>query len=56
MKYRLLLYCLTISAFALAQTNRALIISIGTYPIISGWEKIHAGNDMKLVTELLSNN
>lgn len=56
MRYRLFLYCLTISAFVLAQTNRALIISIGTYPVISGWEKIHAGNDKGLVTELLLNN
>lgn len=53
MRYRLFLYCLTISAFALARTNRALIISIGTYPIISGWEKIHADNDRRLVTEML---
>lgn len=53
MRYRLFLYCLTISAFVLARTNRALIISIGKYPVISGWEKIHADNDRKLVTEML---
>lgn len=36
-----------------AQTNRALLVTIGNYPEDSGWEEIHAGNDAHTVLSLL---
>lgn len=36
-----------------AQTNRALIVTIGQYPRHSGWEKIHAENDTILIKQML---
>lgn len=53
MRYGLLLFLLLCET-VLAQTNRALIVSIGTYPPDSGWETIHAGNDARLVGAHLS--
>lgn len=37
-----------------AQTNRALIVTIGNYPPSSGWESIHANNDQKYILDLLT--
>lgn len=37
-----------------AQTNRALIVTIGNYPPTSGWESIHADNDQKYTLDLLT--
>lgn len=39
-----------------AQTNRALIVTIGQYPRHSGWEKIHVENDSQLVSQMLKAN
>ena len=36
-----------------AARNRALLIGIGEYPESSGWEKISAANDMKLLSSTL---
>lgn len=36
-----------------AQTNRALIVTIGQYLRHSGWEKIHAENDTILIKQML---
>ena len=43
-----ILICLTAAA-----RNRALLIGIGEYPESSGWEKISAANDMKLLSSTL---
>lgn len=48
----LLLYCLGIVCCG-AQTNRALVVTIGSYPTDSGWESIHAANDREVVTSML---
>lgn len=37
-----------------AQTNRALIVTIGNYPPASGWESIHANNDQIYILDLLT--
>ncbi len=37
-----------------AQQNRALIVAISQYPQDNGWEKIHAQNDVSIVSQLLS--
>ncbi len=39
-----------------AQTNRALIVTIGQYPPESGWELIHTENDRRLTFNLLIDN
>lgn len=54
MRYYLLLLIGFIALPAFAQTNRALVITIGDYPPNSGWEKIHADNDKELVINMLS--
>ena len=43
-----ILICLSAAA-----RNRALLIGIGEYPESSGWEKISAANDMKLLSSTL---
>lgn len=39
-----------------AQTNRALLVAIDKYPEGSGWNKIHATNDIQLVVPMLGGN
>lgn len=39
-----------------AQTNRALLIAIDQYPEESGWLKIHASNDLKILLPMLGQN
>jgi hypothetical protein len=39
-----------------AQTNRALLVAIDTYPDLSGWGDIHASNDIQLVVPMLRQN
>lgn len=39
-----------------AQTNRALLIAIDSYPESSGWMPIHANNDIDLLLPLLKKN
>lgn len=56
MKHYVLLLILGMAHTLQAQTNRALIITIGHYPRYSGWEKIHAENDSQLVCEMLHAN
>jgi len=46
------LSCILICLSAAAR-NRALLIGIGEYPEASGWEKISAANDMKLLSSTL---
>ena len=46
------LSCILICLSAAAR-NRALLIGIGEYPESSGWEKISAANDMKLLSSTL---
>jgi metacaspase-1 len=36
-----------------AQTKRAIIIGIGTYPVESGWGTIHGDNDVPLISSAL---
>lgn len=38
----------------MGQTGRALLVAIDKYPPESGWNEIHATNDMTLLTHLLS--
>lgn len=52
-KYCLLLWGLGVMSILQAQSNRALVITIGEYPRRNGWEKIHADNDAGLVSEML---
>lgn len=52
-KFFLLLWGLGVMSMVQAQTNRALVITIGQYPLRSGWEKIHADNDASLVSQML---
>lgn len=55
LRYSLLSLCLWLNICAtLAQTNRALIVGISRYPEGSGWENIHAGNDIRLTHSLLA--
>lgn len=35
------------------QCNRALVIAIGNYPTGSGWSRIHAANDVRLIVPML---
>ena len=46
------LFCILICLSA-ATRNRALLIGIGEYPESSGWEKISAANDMRLLSNTL---
>lgn len=39
---------------AMGQTGRALLVAIDKYPPESGWNEIHATNDITLLTHLLS--
>jgi len=49
----ILLYC--VSSLN-AQTNRALVVGISTYPDGSGWSKTHGCNDLRLICPLLIEN
>lgn len=53
-RYFLIIVGYSISNNILAQTNRALIVTIGNYPKNSGWESIHANNDKEYILEVLS--
>ena len=46
------LFCILMCLSAAAR-NRALLIGIGEYPESSGWEKISAANDMRLLSSTL---
>lgn len=52
----LLIILLMICAMARAQTKKALVIGIGTYPPESGWCDIHGDNDIPIVEEMLELN
>lgn len=52
----LLIILLLICAMAHAQTKKALVIGIGTYPPESGWCDIHGDNDIPIVEEMLELN
>ncbi len=43
-----------LAAWGMSQTSRALIVAIEAYPEGSGWSKIHATNDLRLVVPLLT--
>lgn len=53
MKYWFLLFHCLFAALCAAQTNRALVVTIGNYPPDSGWESIHAANDAEVVVSML---
>ncbi len=54
MKYRkCFIFIFLISSYAIAQTNRALIIGIGSYPSKTGWSKINGDNDVPIIAESL---
>ena len=55
LRYHLSVCLWMIASIAWAQTNRALLVSISRYPDESGWEEIHAANDVLLVRSLLGN-
>lgn len=55
LRYHLSVCLWMIASIAWAQTNRALLVSISNYPDESGWEEIHAANDVLLVRSLLGN-
>jgi hypothetical protein len=46
------LFCILVCLSAAAR-NRALLIGIGEYPESSGWERISAANDMRLLSRTL---
>ena len=54
MKYYLLLLLLEVLPALQAQTNRALVVTIGKYPHHSGWERLHSENDSILVNQMLT--
>jgi len=49
-------FLVLVSTCLSAQVNRALIVAISDYPAESGWEKIHAVNDCKLIIPMLKAN
>lgn len=51
-----LFFLFLLSVPGMAQTNRALIVAIDEYPAGSGWAKIHATNDLKLILPMLADN
>lgn len=53
MRYYGLLFFVLIAASLAAQTNRALLVAIGSYPSDSGWEEIHSANDTRLIGSVL---
>ena len=55
-RYFLIFIGYLISGNLSAQTNRALIVTIGNYPENSGWESIHSNNDREYILEVLSLN
>jgi len=56
MKYLLAFFFLTFGSHTIdAQTKRALIVGIGSYPLESGWGTIHGDNDVPLITDALIN-
>lgn len=52
-RFLTILLCLTV-AISLHARGRALLIGIGDYPAESGWEKINASNDIKLLSKTLA--
>lgn len=55
-RYFLIFIGYLISGNLSAQTNKALIVTIGNYPVNSGWESIHSNNDREYILEVLSLN
>lgn len=53
MKIKLLSLTILFSILSYAQTNRALLVLIDTYPQKSGWEDIHATNDSLIIIPML---
>lgn len=45
---------LALEGSVLSQTNHALVVTIGEYPLDSGWESIHSNNDKQYILEILS--
>lgn len=54
MKNLILLFFIFLILSSFAQTKRAIIIGIGSYPLESGWNKIHGDNDVPLITSVLT--
>lgn len=48
--------CYFLSAAAVGQTSRALLVAIDNYPASGGWNEIHATNDISIVAPLLKAN
>lgn len=54
-RYFLIILAVHLSICSIAQTKRALIVGIGSYPAESGWSKIHGDNDVPLIKQVLQN-
>ena len=54
MKRLLTISLLLLTLFCSAQQRRALLVGIANYPEESGWRKIHADNDVRLLDSILS--
>jgi len=54
MKRLLTISLLFLTLFCSAQQRRALLVGIANYPEGSGWRKIHADNDVRLLDSILS--
>lgn len=51
-----IIICYFLSAAAVGQTSRALLVAIDNYPVSGGWNEIHATNDISIVAPLLKSN
>lgn len=56
MKSYVILLLFVLSGWLQAKTRNALIVAVGDYPEESGWEKIHAANDCRLIVPMLKEN
>ena len=54
MRRLLTISLLFLTLFCSAQQRRALLVGIANYPEESGWRKIHADNDVRLLDSILS--
>ena len=54
MKRLLTISLMFLTLFCSAQQRRALLVGIANYPEESGWRKIHADNDVRLLDSILS--
>ncbi len=53
MKRLVVIFLVLISLSGFAQTRRALVVGIGTYPEASGWNMIHGDNDVGIICSML---